>query len=68
MNQTGLQPSDEVRCPTCHHWHSVLFAALQSGHPDSDVMLYFSLSGGEYFAGAQGAQGNLPRRTTARKP
>jgi hypothetical protein len=57
----GLQPGDEVRCPTCRQWHAVYRResdAVNKAHPYAQQMLYFTCRAGEYFAGPK-----LERRT-----
>jgi hypothetical protein len=63
----GLQPGDEVKCPTCRQRHVVQVSLRQSGHPYADAMLYFTCRGGEHFAGPKlerrGGGGNALSRS-----
>jgi len=61
MHSRALQPGDELRCPHCRRWHSLIQKHTE-GTDATIRMLYFECRGLPYFGGFIDAGSRHPTR------
>ena len=61
MDESRIEPGDEIRCPHCRRWHPVV-QRHQAGTEYTRRMLYFVCHGGDYYGGQIGTPSRFPTR------